>query len=148
MKPTQIPVPLQTQILIQAALALASLIAGIAFFLFFTATIAVPFFLLAILAAVNGRRIYRISVLGHYLILSGTVLSVERTAVLHRPKALLAEIDGKVLRIVLRNRHRPRAEGGRIAVYVQDSAPIYEWKGIHLLSSYLAVTGAETETSP
>lgn len=140
MKQTQIPVPLQTQILIQTALAVLSLIVGIAFFLFFSGTIAIPFLFLAILAAINGWRIYRVSVQGHYLTLSGTVLSVEHTPVLRRPKALLAEIDGKALRVVLRNRHKSPAEGSRITVYVQDSTPIYEWKGIHLLGSYFAIT--------
>lgn len=146
MKRTQIPVPMQTQILIQTALAILSLIIGITFFFCFTSTMALPFLFLTILTAANGCRIYRIAVLGHYLTLNGTVLSVERTAILRRPKALLAEIDGKALRIVLRSRHKAPTEGGRIAVYVQDSTPIYEWKGIHLLSSYLAVTTASVET--
>lgn len=140
MKRTQIPVPMQTQILIQTSLAVLSLIVGIVFFFCFTSAMALPFLFLTILTAVNGCRIYRIAVLGHYLTLNGTILSVERTAVLRRPKALLAEVDGKALRIVLRNRHKALAEGSSIAVYVQDSTPIYEWKGIHLLSSYLAVT--------
>lgn len=146
MKRTQIPVPMQAQILIQTALAILSLIAGITLFFFFTSTVALPFLLLTILTAANGCRIYRIAALGRYLTLRGTVLSVERTAVLRRPKALLAEIDGKALRIVLHNRHKALVEGGCIAVYVQDSTPIYEWKGIHLLGSYLAVTTAGVKT--
>ena len=43
MERTQIPMPLQTQILIRLALAVCSLIAGNVCLVFFTVTIAVPF---------------------------------------------------------------------------------------------------------
>ena len=54
MERTQIPMPLQTQILIRLALAVCSLVAGNVCLVFFTMTIAVPFFLLALLTAVSA----------------------------------------------------------------------------------------------
>lgn len=110
--------------------------------IFFPVVIAVPFFLLAILAAVSGVHLYRVAVRGRYLILTGAVLHVERTAILRRPKAVLTELDGKALRVILRSRRRAPVEGGRITFYVEDSTPIYEWRGMHLLGSYLAVLTA------
>lgn len=145
MKRKQIPAPMQAQILIQTALAILSLTVGVSLFCCFTSAMALPFLFLTILAAANGCRVYRISAKGCYLTLSGTVLSVERTAILRRPKALLAEIEGKTLRIVLRNRHKAPEKGGRIVIYVQDSTPIYEWKNTYLLNSYMAVETAKIE---
>ncbi len=146
MERTQIPMPLQTQILIRLALAVCSLIAGNVCLVFFTVTIAVPFFLLALLTAVSGCHLYRVVVRGRYLVLTGTVLNVERTTVLRRPKAILMEVEGKALRVVLRSRHKAPSEGSQISFYVQDSTPIYEWRGIHLLGSYLAAAAGTSGT--
>ena len=140
MERTQIPLPLQTQILIRLALAVCLLIAGNVLLIIFTVTIAIPFFLLALLTAVSGGRLYWLAVRGRYLILTGTVLNVERTAILRRPKAILIETEGKALRVVLRSRHKAPSVGGQISFYVQDSTPIYEWRGMHLLGTYLAVS--------
>ncbi len=109
-------------------------------------TLALPFLFLTILTALGGCRLYRTAVLNRYLALTGTVLQVERTAILRRPKALLIETEGKALRVVLRGRHWAPAEGGRITLYVADTAPIYEWRGIHQLSSYLTL--ARSDASP
>lgn len=140
MERTQIPLPLQTQILIRLALAVCLLIAGNVLLILFTVTIAIPFFLLALLTAVSGGYLYQLAVRGRYLILTGIVLNVERTAILRRPKAILIEAEGKALRVVLRSRHKAPSVGGQISFYVQDSTPIYEWRGMHLLGTYLAVS--------
>lgn len=137
MERKQIPMPLQAQILMQAGLAVCSLIAGIAFLILFTGIVAFPFLLLAILASVNGWRVYHVAAHGYYLTLSSIVLKVERTAFLRRPKAVLVEAEGKALRVMLRSRLSAPKEGSCITFYVQDSTPIYEWKGLHLLGSYL-----------
>ena len=138
MERTQIPLPLQTQILMRLALAVCLLIAGNVLLIIFTVTIAIPFFLLALLTAVSGGRLYWLAVRGRYLILTGTVLNVERTAVLRRPKAILMEVEGTALRVILRNRYKVPNEGSQLSFYVQDSTPIYEWRGMHLLGTYLA----------
>ena len=104
----------------------------------FTATIAAPFFLLALLAAISGCYLYWLVSRGHYLLLIGTVLNVERTAILRRPKAILMEVEGTALRVILRNRYKVPGEGSQLSFYVQDSTPIYEWRGMHLLGTYLA----------
>lgn len=144
MEQTLIPVPLQGQILLRLALAVCSLIVGSIFLILFTVTIAIPFFLQALLTAVSGGYLYWLALCGRYLILTGTVLNVERTAILHRSKAILIEVEGKVLRVILRSSYKTPSIGSRILFYVQDSTPIYEWRGIHLLGTYLAVSAGKS----
>lgn len=147
MERTQIPMPLQAQILVRLALAVCALIAGNVLLFFFTMIVATPFFLLGLLTAISGGLLYRVAVRGHYLRLTGTVLHVEHTPVLRRPKAILMEAEGTALRVMLRNRHKAPTEGSQITFYIQDSTPIYEWRGMHLLGAYLAVTtGAPDES--
>lgn len=57
MERTQIPMPLQAQILMRLALAACSLIAGNVLLVFFTMTIAAPLFLLSLLAAVSASMV-------------------------------------------------------------------------------------------
>lgn len=147
MERTQIPMPLQVQILVRLALAVCALIAGNVLLFFFTVIVATPFFLLGLLTAISGGLLYRVAVRGHYLQLTGTVLHVEHTPVLRRPKAILMEAEGTALRVMLRNRHKAPAKGSQITFYVQDSTPIYEWRGMHLLGSYLAVTAGTPDES-
>jgi len=66
MERTQIPMPLQAQILMRLALAACSLIAGNVLLVFFTMTIAAPLFLLSLLAAVSGGHLYLVAAQGHY----------------------------------------------------------------------------------
>ena len=138
MKRTQIPIPLQSQILLRLVLTVCSLVVGSLLLVLFSLPIAAPFFLLALVTAASGGHLYWVAVCGHYLVLTGTVLKVERTTVLRRPKAILMEVEGTALRVILRNRHKAPGEGSQLSFYVQDSTPIYEWRGIHLLGTYLA----------
>ncbi len=140
MKQTQIPVPLQVQVLLRLALAVCSLVVGSLLLALFSLPIAAPFFLLAPLTAISGGHLYWVAVCGRYLVLTGTVLNVERTVVLRRPKAILMEVEGTALRVILRNRHKAPGEGSMLSFYVQDSTPIYEWRGMRLLGTYLAVS--------
>ena len=145
-KRTSVPLALQTQILLQAALALASLVTGVILVILFSAAVSLPFFLLALLFGLGSIRIYHASMAGRYLTLLGNVLKVEQTAILRRPKAILLEIDGRALRVSLRNRHRAPEQGKIVRIYVLDTTPIYEWRGLHQLSSYLALDwGCQTD---
>ena len=138
MERTQIPIPLQAQVLMRLALAVCSLVVGSLLLVSFALPIAAPFFLLALLAAVCGGHLYWVAVHGRYLVLTGTVLNVEHTAILRRPKAILMEVEGIALRVILRSRHKAPGTGSQLSFYVQDGTPIYEWRGMHLLGTYLA----------
>ena len=129
-----IPLALQHQMLSVLTLVLAALA-----MLFFSITVSVPFLLCAVLLAFSAFRLYNIGRRGQYLVLEGTVLKLERTPLRLRPKAMLMEVEGKALLVVLRNRHISVREGDALTLYIADTAPLYEWRGIH---SYLAVVPA------
>ena len=138
-KLNSIPTPLQAQILLQSALAALSLAAGITLLAIFRPVVALPFFFLAVLAAVNAIRVYRAAVSGQYVTVTGTILKVERTAFLRRAKAFVMEADGKAVRVMLRSRRNQLKEAEAVTVYIHDSTPIHEWKGLHLLGAYIAL---------
>ena len=135
-----IPLALQHQMLIQAALSVLTLVLAALAMLFFSITVSVPFLLCAVLLAFSAFRLYNIGRRGQYLVLEGTVLKLEHTRL--RPKAMLMEVEGKALLVVLRNRHISVREGDARTLYIADTAPLYEWRGIHRLHSYLAVVPA------
>ena len=137
-----IPLALQHQMLIQAALSVLALVLAALAMLFFSITVSVPFLLCAVLLAFSAFRLYNIGRRGQYLVLEGTVLKLERTPLRLRPKAMLMEVEGKALLVVLRNRHISVREGDALTLYIADTAPLYEWRGIHRLHSYLAVVPA------
>ena len=116
-----IPLALQHQMLIQAALSVLTLVLAALAMLFFSITVSVPFLLCAVLLAFSAFRLYNIGRRGQYLVLEGT---------------------GKALLVVLRNRHISVREGDALTLYIADTAPLYEWRGIHRLHSYLAVVPA------
>lgn len=142
-----IPVPLQHQLLIQTALAAFCIVVAVVTWIFFAITAAIPFFCGLVLLAMNVIRLYYIAVTGAYLELSSTVLKVERTPIRQRARAMLLEIDGKALRVTLRNRHISIQAGDSVVLYIRDTTPLYEWRGIHQLHSYLALTKEKQGTA-
>ena len=140
MSKTQIPVPLQQQILLQSGLALLSLIAGLGIsWACKDLGSGVPLIIAAVLLGCTAVRLYWIALNGRYIVLRGTILYVERTFLRRRPKALLLEVEGSALRIVLRNRLRRLSEGSVVDLYISDTTPLYVWGGVRQISSYLAI---------
>lgn len=139
-----IPIPLQHQVLKRALMSVSALAAGIAFFALASWAMAAPFLLASAMLAISAVHIYYAAVEGHCLELKGVVLRVEQTALRRRPKALLLEIDGKAIRLVLHDRCYAPKEGSLVSVFVLDTTPLYPWKELHQLASYLAL--AETTT--
>ena len=130
----------QHQILLRLLLALASLTGGIVLWCMEGIAAAAPFILLALLLAAAALRIRRCAEAGRYLALHGTILSVETTALLHRPKAVLIAVDGKAIRLELHSRRKAVQAGQHITLYVLDDTPLYEWRELHMLANYLALT--------
>lgn len=134
------PAPIQNQIIVRGGLCALSLAAGIGLLVLLgDPTLLLPFVLAAGLMAVSAGHIYHIAAEQRYLVLVGTVLKVERTEFWHRPKALLLEVEGKALRLVLHSRHRAPAAGASVSIYAPDAATLYEWRGMRQLFSYLAL---------
>lgn len=135
-----LPIPLQRQILVRVGLSAASMVTGAGLLILLcSAAIAAPCLVAALLAAASAWHIYRQAKLGRCLVLKGTVLNTEMSALRSRPKALLLEVDGKALRVVLRGRHKVLGAGAAVEVYITDTTPLYDWRGLHQLQSYLAL---------
>lgn len=138
-----IPIILQQRILMQAALAAASLLLAVVLLFFFPGIVSIPFLLVSSLLAACAGHTYWAAVHNRVLALKGIVLQLERTVFCHRPKALLVEVEGKALRIVLHSRlHAPKA-GEQITLFVLDSAQLYPWRGLQQLDRYLALATDE-----
>lgn len=135
-----IPVPLQHQLLIQMSLAVLCAVLAVVVWIIFSGITAVPFFCGTLLLAISVFRLYHIASTETYLALKGTVLKVERTPFRQKARALMLEVEGKALRVMLRNRHLTIQSGDRILLYISDTAPLYEWRGVHQLHSYLTLT--------
>lgn len=134
-----LPPALQHQMFIQMGLVLGCIILAIGALAFVSFTVSVPFFLGALVLTISVVRLYRTGMRGQYLILRGTILKVERSALRQRPKSMLLEINGKALLVMLRNRNATVREGDTVTLYIADTAPLYEWQGVHRLHAYLAM---------
>ncbi len=134
-----LPPALQHQMFIQMGLALLCLILAIGALVFVSFTVSIPFLLGASVLTISAARLYRTGMRGQYLILKGVILKVERTSLRQRPKSILLETNGKALLVMLRNRHTSVREGDVVTLYIADTAPLYEWQGVHRLHAYLAM---------
>ena len=141
-----LPPALQHQLIIQMGLAVCCLVLAIGALAFISFSVSVPFLLGAALLTICAARLYHTGMRGQYLILRGVILKVERTALRQRPKSILLEANGKALLVMLRNRHAAVREGDTavregdtVTLYIADTAPLYEWQGIHRLHAYLAM---------
>ena len=134
-----LPPALQHQLIIQMGLAVYCLVLAIGALAFISFSVSVPFLLGAALLTICAARLYRTGMRGRYLILRGVILKVERTVLRQRPKSILLEANGKALLVMLRNRHAAVREGDTVTLYIADTAPLYEWQGIHRLHAYLAM---------
>ena len=134
------PEPLQVQMLVRSGLGIAAMVIGLAL-LFITGKpiVAVPCVLITLLLAGNVLYIRHIVGLELYIKLTGTVVEVERSFARQRPKALILEVEGKALRLSLRSRIGTVDTGATVIIYAPESAPLYEWHGMHQLYSYLAL---------
>lgn len=113
-----IPTALQHQLMIQVVLILLNIFLAFITLFAFSAAVSIPFLMVSLLLAGSIIRLYLIGVQGHYLILHGVILKVERTPIRQRPKALLLEAEGKALRLVLQNRHISPSEGHTVVLYL------------------------------
>lgn len=133
-----IPVALQHMILKRICGAMLAIAAAACFFIQSGSAVAtVPVLLAALLLAATAVYTGWLAVKGHCLELNCTVLEIEKSALRGRTKALLVETQDVVLRLPMRGSLRTLGIGDSITVYVSDTTPLYDWRGLHQLSSYL-----------
>ena len=140
-----LPVPLQNLLIYRVALAILALGASLALAVFLhDVHFALPGLILCVTMLVSASLLYRLLIQGRYLALRGTVLNAEQTMIRKHTKVIILEAEGKALRIQLRNRHMKVAQGDIVALYLADTTKLYPWRGMHQLSSYLAISTHST----
>lgn len=135
----QVPVPLQHQIILRVAAGILALVLGVVLLSFFSEMIAAPFLLIMAVLVADAVHIYWVAVHNSFLELGGTVLKVERTLWHRRPSAALLEVEGKALHITIHNRNKALQEGEQVRLFVADSTPLSQRRGLYHLDGYLAL---------
>ena len=136
-----LPVPLQNLLIYRIALSILALGASLALaFFLHDFRFVLPGLILSVTMLVSAILLYRLLMQGRYLALRGTVFHVEHTIVRKHAKVIILEAEGKVLRVPLRNRHLKVSPGDMVALYLSDTTKLYPWRGMHQLSSYLALS--------
>ena len=140
-----LPVPLQNLLIYRVALAILALGASLALAVFLhDVHFALPGLILCVTMLVSASLLYQLLIQGRYLALRGTVLNAEQTMIRKHTKVIILEAEGKALRIQLRNQHMKVAQGDIVALYLADTTKLYPWRGMYLLSSYLAISTHST----
>ena len=136
-----LPIPLQDLLIYRVALSILALSTSLALaFFLHNIHFALPGLILCVTMLVSATLLYRLLVQGRFLALRGTVLHVEQTMIRKHTKVIILEVEGKALRIQLRNRHMKLAQGDMVALYLADTTKLYPWRGMYHLNTYLALS--------
>lgn len=136
-----LPIPLQDLLIYRVALSILALSTSLALaFFLHNIHFALPGLILCVTMLVSATLLYRLLMQGRFLALRGTVLHVEQTMIRKHTKVIILEVEGKALRIQLRNRHMKLAQGDMVALYLADTTKLYPWHGMYQLNTYLALS--------
>ena len=137
----QIPKALQKQILYRLGYGIAILFLTV-ILLFYTVEL---FSILAgifitIFFVASSFLLFRRAVAGEYVVIRGECLDVTLTAVRKWTKMVIVQTEDKrTIKIMIKQRLKKIRVGSKIMLYVASNMPVYETKGVHILSSYLAL---------
>jgi len=135
-----IPPPLQRQTIIRLGIGAVSLI-----LLFPLAIIArntylwLPCAAAAVFFTIGALILYKISVSGDYVVLSGICQEAGFTAVKKRMKYIVLQAEGHRVQVALNGRFKAIPAGTPVILYISKNTPVYERDGTHFLYSYLAI---------
>ena len=88
---------------------------------------------------ISGLLLFRRSVCGAYVVLSGACQRIEQTAIRRRTKVIYFTVSPHTVRVNLKRWVKDLAEGDGIVLYVADNTPVYEKDGCQVLNGYLAL---------
>ena len=138
---TQIPEPLQKQILYRIGY-------GIVFLLITIASIFYKMELFSILSCiiiiffcfVSSISLLRKAIIGNYVVICGDCISVNLTTLKRHTKTIILRMeDNRTLKVMIKHRLKKINTGSKIMLYISSDMPIYEDSGGYLLQSYLAI---------
>ena len=136
----QIPEPLQKQILIRLWLGGLFLIQfAVLLFLRVGVFIWLPCAGAAIFSVAAAFALFRLAVLGEYVVVSGVCDDVCLSAVKRRIKYILIKTEGHMVKVTLHGRKKSISVGSAVNLYVAKNTPIYGQDRQYALYTYLAV---------
>jgi membrane-bound ClpP family serine protease len=101
----------------------------------------------ALFLAASAFGLFRRTILGEYVIISGTCQSMILTAAKKRIKYMLLKTDTLTIRVAVCGRQRKISEGMIIDLYIAKSTPVYKKDDTVLLYTYLAIDIGKEERS-
>lgn len=137
---TDIPQPLQKQILLRFGYALVFLLFCVCI-LFIGANwlTTIPCFAISIYCLFNAICLFHTVIAGKYIIIRGLYVSAERTLFQKRVKSVLIRNSEHSVQINTHIRIKHIGTGTKLIVYVADNTPVYDIDGIKHLYAYLAI---------
>jgi len=137
----QIPEPLQRQVLYKVGYgAVILLVTVILLFCTMEWFSVVACFVATIFCFISAFTLFRRSVIGDYVVISGECIGANITAVRKRTKMIVLRTeDNQILKVMMTNRLKKINVGSKIILYIASNMPVYEKDGAILLYSYLAI---------
>jgi len=137
---TEIPEPLQKQVLIRLGFALVFLLLFILVLcMMFDWLTVVPFIGLSIYSVISAFLLFRRAVMGGYVVIRGRCLESAVTLIRRRTKSILVDDGEHMVQVMMKQRLKRIPGGAELEIYVADNTQVYEKDGAKLLHTYLAI---------
>lgn len=135
-----LPEALQKHILVRGVLSIAALLLFV-FILIYTKefTFALPCIALSLFMIVNGGLLLYNCIRNKFVVVKGTCMGVEKTALRKRVKTLSMEVGDHVLTVSARQRLKVPSVGDEISIYLPENAPVYEKDGGYHIYNFYAL---------
>ena len=136
-----IPEPLQKLILRRLGWGAAVFVLSIALFIYTMEIYSVLFCVaIVIFSIVSSFMLFRLAVIGDYLVISGECLGITVTPIKRQIKMITMRTDdNQTLKVMIRQRTKRINVGSKIMLYVASNVSVGESGGAHLLHTYLAL---------
>ncbi len=136
----EIPLALKNQILLRAgAGTLCLFLLLVIAIVYQDIYLCLSFILFGGVFIISGLLLFRRSVRGAYVVLSGACQRIEQTAIRRRTKVIYFTVSPHTVRVNLKRWVKDLAEGDGIVLYVADNTPVYEKDGCQVLNGYWAL---------
>ena len=97
----------------------------------------------AVFFIISAFMIFRLSVLGNYVIVSGVYQEAGYTALKKRMKYIVMQADGQKIQVAINKRLKTMPAGTPVMLYLSKDTVVYEKDGMNFIYSYLVVTPKE-----
>ena len=137
----QIPEPLQKQILYRLGCGIVILFVTIVLLYYKMDLISVlACVIIIIICLLSAFSLFRRAIIGDYTVICGKCIETKLTAVKKQAKTIVLRTENNsIITIIIKQKLKKINSGSKITVYVATNTPIYEYNGMNMLYSYLAL---------